>query len=273
MNKDEIKIYLNKKNLQLDKSILDDLKYIKSEAVNNSNESLANEVWCLEQIYFIQNTYLEMFNNLKSNEFEKAWNQLEQIDINIYFLKNNCIWDMNNFSLNFINDTIHYYEKLFPYKYFLSRESIIKKQRCSICKSIRNIRSHCGHTPGKVYMGELCVNIVEDVEFLAMAIVENPLDKYTVLFPEGLEYNYFMLEKLMPNLLSPYDRWYVEIEKIKKDEYKNIGRNDLCPCGSQKKYKKCCLSTEKELINHHKITLLDNPYAKIINPITQNTWK
>jgi len=26
-----------------------------------------------------------------------------------------------------------------------------------------------------------------------------------------------------------------------RNQYKNIGRNDLCPCGSGKKYKKCCL--------------------------------
>lgn len=25
----------------------------------------------------------------------------------------------------------------------------------------------------------------------------------------------------------------------------NIGRNDLCPCGSEKKYKNCCLETYK----------------------------
>lgn len=28
-------------------------------------------------------------------------------------------------------------------------------------------------------------------------------------------------------------------------EYKKIGRNDLCPCGSGKKYKNCCLSSGK----------------------------
>lgn len=28
-------------------------------------------------------------------------------------------------------------------------------------------------------------------------------------------------------------------------EYKKIGRNDKCPCGSGKKYKKCCLNTGK----------------------------
>lgn len=33
-----------------------------------------------------------------------------------------------------------------------------------------------------------------------------------------------------------------------------LGRNDLCPCGSQLKYKKCCLLTEqKELISQQEI--------------------
>jgi preprotein translocase subunit SecA len=29
---------------------------------------------------------------------------------------------------------------------------------------------------------------------------------------------------------------------IKSDSFRNVGRNDLCPCGSGKKYKKCCLN-------------------------------
>ena len=29
-------------------------------------------------------------------------------------------------------------------------------------------------------------------------------------------------------------------QKVKNAEGKNVGRNDPCPCGSGKKYKKCC---------------------------------
>jgi len=29
-------------------------------------------------------------------------------------------------------------------------------------------------------------------------------------------------------------------EKAKNEEGEKVGRNDLCPCGSGKKYKKCC---------------------------------
>ena len=49
-----------------------------------------------------------------------------------------------------------------------------------------------------------------------------------------------------------------EIKKIKNSKpYKNrgtrieprtepkVGRNELCPCGSGKKYKRCCLKTKK----------------------------
>lgn len=90
MNLTEIKIYLNKKNLNLNTNILDDLNSIKLDAISKNNELLANEVWCLEEIYSIQDAYLNMFNNLKNNNFEQAWNQIEQIDIAIYYLKNNC---------------------------------------------------------------------------------------------------------------------------------------------------------------------------------------
>ena len=32
----------------------------------------------------------------------------------------------------------------------------------------------------------------------------------------------------------------VPVEKDKNDPFANVGRNDPCPCGSGKKYKKCC---------------------------------
>jgi preprotein translocase subunit SecA len=43
--------------------------------------------------------------------------------------------------------------------------------------------------------------------------------------------------------VKPDDRLYSETggQQIKRDDGK-VGRNDPCPCGSGKKYKKCCLS-------------------------------
>lgn len=39
----------------------------------------------------------------------------------------------------------------------------------------------------------------------------------------------------------------VSFKKVKTQvrEYRKIGRNEKCPCGSGKKYKNCCLSSNK----------------------------
>ena len=40
-----------------------------------------------------------------------------------------------------------------------------------------------------------------------------------------------------------------KVKTIVRD-YKKIGRNDPCPCGSGKKYKNCCLKTGKYEMTH-----------------------
>ncbi len=44
--------------------------------------------------------------------------------------------------------------------------------------------------------------------------------------------------------IPPWGEWSHCDEGIKefKNNFKKIGRNDMCPCGSGKKYKKCCVA-------------------------------
>ncbi len=46
--------------------------------------------------------------------------------------------------------------------------------------------------------------------------------------------------KEMDKLSSKRDNFDLVREKVKDESGKVVGRNDLCPCGSGKKYKKCC---------------------------------
>lgn len=46
-------------------------------------------------------------------------------------------------------------------------------------------------------------------------------------------------------MLQKLAKRYKEAHTVKVREYKKIGRNDECPCGSGKKYKNCCLKTGK----------------------------
>ena len=106
-----------------------------------------------------------------------------------------------------------------------------------------------------------------------MNIVTDPFDKYKYLQLPGKEYNYGIIEALMQELRSPYDDFFIETVKIKKSEYKKVKRNSLCPCGSGKKYKKCCLGTVRELMDHNIIHM--NKKGCCSNKFVGNfgTWK
>ena len=252
----EVKKYLQQQHLDFDNNIDEDLKKIKQKAVLESDEKLANEIWCLEETYKIQKTYISMYNQLKAGKYFEGWLLLEQIDISFCSLRENFEYSNNLYNLQFIERIIIEYEKTFPQYLYLSRESLIMSEKCSICGNEFSLRGGCNHKPGKLYMGELCLREVTDLEFLGTAIVKKPFDRYAVIHIEGQEYDYSVLNNLMKALLSPYIPWYVEEMTRKKPEFLHIGRNDKCPCGSGKKYKYCCRETDNEYMPHKKITIL-----------------
>lgn len=47
-------------------------------------------------------------------------------------------------------------------------------------------------------------------------------------------------EKSNESLNLDYEKARKVLENLTKGEIIKIGRSDLCPCGSGKKYKKCC---------------------------------
>lgn len=260
-------------NLVLKKEI----EILKSKAIDRQDEELANKLWCLENINEIQFLYISAFHNLKKKEYYQAWSDFSYIDIKLgYFREHseNYYTDSDEYGLLFIEEYSRKFQKLFPYKHFLSRESIKKKQSCSICGTEIEIRKTCKHTVGELYMGEMCVSVVSELQFLGFALVRDPFDKYGVIFPQDLEYNYGILEELLNRLETPYEKWDLTVTKRKGEKFIDARRNGLCPCGSEKKYKKCCKNTQKELITHYDIKLNQN---KASNPILRykefGTWK
>jgi predicted RNA-binding Zn-ribbon protein involved in translation (DUF1610 family) len=156
----------------------------------------------------------------------------------------------------------------------LQVESIESDFRCSICGSKIGIRNRCSHKIGEIYNGEMCGRIVNKIEIKGISIVRNPFDKYTILEAQGVSYNYALLETLMKYLDNPFEKWGYDIEYMdwdyKKDlRYKNVNRNDMCPCGSGKKFKKCCLINH-EKTKHYKIYGDNENFFK--NPLPYNEF-
>lgn len=271
----EIEKYLSLKNLQFDNLIEEAIEEFRQNAIRTQNEGQANYCWCLGQIYRIQKEFVSAINMLKEQSYENAWNMLDRVDIALSNLENNfdSTQGYDKYHLGFIGRMIKEYQELFPYSYFFSRECIIKAEECSICGQRISLRHPCGHKVGKLYMGELCLRKVTDIEFKALSIVADPFDKYTYIQLPDREYNYGMLESLMTVIDQPYDDFSIKTIRVLNPIYNGIGRNALCPCGSGKKYKKCHYGTDDELMNHHIIQFKKPvaPQKRFVG--TFGTWK
>ncbi len=98
-------------------------------------------------------------------------------------------------------------------------------------------------------------------------MVENPMDKRCVpQYENNSEYFkilQYMNKMLTLNKLTPIT--YYDIDetprKIYNKDYIQLKRNEKCFCGSNKKFKKCCIN--KEFIEEKHIELIINPELKL----------
>lgn len=246
MNIKEIEFYLNGEVLD-NQNIQEKINYIDKIKRKKISSCLKNYLWLLKTSLDIKNEFNKSWQSLQKKEYFISWKILEQIEKEIINIRSNFDVKNNKYNLELIENTVKKLQKLYPYNLFLSPEIIVEKEKCSICGKIRDIRNGCEHIIGKIYDGEICVAIVEKCQFVGAALVEKPLQKYSVAFlSEGDHYDYSALEKFLMSVQNPFGKWNVILEKIPR--YKNLKRNEKCLCGSGKKYKKCCINQTKKHI-------------------------
>lgn len=271
MNVEKIDNRLRKKIDAVDDDLLSTIVAMKNEAIETEEETSANLLWCYETIYKIQKSYLIIYKHLKkaknandildvngydlekSREYETAWNELERCEIQIRELEENfCIPEVSlqDYGINIVLEDIKRLQGLFPYKFFVSREMIIKSQVCTTCGNPVSIRHPCGHIPGKVYMGRMCSRSITDAELVNVNMVTKPFDKFAILKLPGQKFDFSLLDYIVPHIV-PYSDWSYLVEKRLMPEYKGIGRNAKCPCGSGKKYKYCIRDNPKNHYEDH----------------------
>lgn len=235
----------------------------KKVAVDSNNQELAKEYWVIQQILEANKYYINSFENFKNGEFYKGWCNLEKAELRIHFLSRHYDISCDEYYINFINQQLRKFQSIFPYKVFFSTELLEKKIQCSICDAVITPRKRCEHIQGEIYNGEMCSRHITDAEVLGLAIVDNPVHKYSVAFlstekgEQKDQYDYSLLNYLIPRLESPYEFWNVELTKRRHphSNFNFVGRNDKCPCGSGKKYKKCCLEESGVLMPHAEFIL------------------
>ena len=220
------------------------------EAKRIDDERLANSC-CVMRQYCILFIRIGMYFQLLDNrEYQTSWDKLQDCLDSLRFVNR---FVLNKYDLDEIGSLLVNFESLYPYKLFFSSEYLVSKSHCSICgKSMQSLS--CSHRKGEIYWGEVARECVDSVkELQAVSLVEHPDDKRCVAFiaddNRSDEEKYSLLTrylKLNIDKMCTYDK---ELMTLKNKRYKGIGRNDLCPCGSGRKYKKCCETTQEIVIS------------------------
>lgn len=219
------------------------IQALKLGFVKKCNQEQAKLLWVYQTIIEIHKLYVNAFNLIKSKSYYQAWCKLERIEITLHILKKHFTYDKKQFFLWYIEKSVKNLQVLYPYKLFASTEILTKKKKCSICNKEISIRNSCGHIVGEIYNGEMCYHIVTGSELLGISVVENPENKYCVLFLKDKEsgeqidqYNYDAIDYLFEQISTPYELWDLEVSQrvSKKEEYVKLGRNAPSPSNSGK---------------------------------------
>lgn len=236
-------------------SLLAQLSEELAKAKELDQEEKANELWALKECVHIHALFLQTYNLLQEHNFYDAWCKAEQVEICSLTLKRN-----NPRLFNKVRDLAEktsHIQALYPYKLFSSYVAEITREECSICHKIRSITNPCRHRVGKVYSGELCLNIVKDFKFIGVDLVTKPVNKYCVVFlldSQGQKidhYNYSYVARLADTWEEPFQHWTCEQKnsKLPKSRFPHLNGEDMCPCGSGRKYAQCC-ELDNEGIKH-----------------------
>jgi hypothetical protein len=232
--------------------IIDALKKEKQKAIECCDETKANNCWRELESFELNLLYIRAFHNIKSHEYRKAWNQLEECEIKYNFLSENSSEEyLSNTRLTFIKNKIAKWQSLYPYCLFCSPGFKVGYYSCSICDHKVRPRSRCLHKKGKVYNGELCLHVAHDLEILEVSIVTKPVQKYSVMHDDST-LDFTLLERLSIFLDNAFEEWDLNWTTMKfpVQRFKSIKKSDKCPCKSENEFEVCCMGKKEIEIPH-----------------------
>lgn len=244
--------------------VIAELQNLKELAVKEDAQEQAKEFWICQTIIGVHKLYSHAFNLLKDKQYYEAWCQLERTEKTMSSLKRHFSFQENKYFLNFIEKSVRNLQVIFPYRLFASMEIVKTSILCSVCDKKISIRNSCGHIVGEIYEGEMCYRIVDKCEVLGIALVDDPGNKYSVMFIKDSStgeqvdhYSYDIIDYLFDNLGSPYEFWDLRVlqKEIKQEDFKDMNENDNCNCNSGLKLKDCCQTKIGEKYPHYEFSV------------------
>ncbi len=214
---------------------------MKKAAVTLLDENTANQCYVVQEYFNLLMAFSSFWQLIWLGEYNASWGKLQNA-IDYLDSIERFTDDQGFFYLNLFDGQLRQLEKLYPYQLFQSVEMVIQEQHCSICKK-GSFDPVCTHIPGNLYYGEMAVTIVTKADLIAFSLVEHPADKRCVVIYEDNSDAFKAIRTFASGVKFPMQLFELEhtVRKMDVSEIHSVGRNDTCPCGSGKKYEKCCL--------------------------------
>lgn len=247
---------------------------LKASAVAREEEQEANRLWCAQTIVEIQRRFTNAFTKLKSGAFYDAWCEFERCEISLTNLSAHFnIDESDSHRIQYIRRMVERWQSLYPYKLFASPEFLKKRIECSVCRRRVTPRSSCGHKKGRLYNGEMCHHIVEEVEIISISLVEQPVQRYSVLFlgnEDGTQrdhYDYGNVKFIADRVASPFHGWAFErtTRLVTASEVMHLLADHPCPCLSGKCFGVCCIEKQEFEVPHLQFNFSVSPPQELPN--------
>ena len=241
------------------------LSRLKREAVTRDDQLTAKAVWCLERVAYIQKHFISAFQHIRADEFEEAWHELDSGGNQIRLLNGHFTEKSHEFGIEHVRRHTEQLQELYPFKWGISPAIIYREVLCSICDTKLTLRTKCAHTVGEIYDGEMCARSVTDAELLHISLVENPVQKFSVIFPNGNDDPRLALVRFVgTGLNSPWDGWSYSKEerRLYHPAFRNADPSNRCPCGTTLPYRQCCLDKE-QVLPHYQVLFDKEPPVEL----------
>jgi hypothetical protein len=187
-------IEIQKEEIRVIEDYRNDLDKLKKEFITRGLEKEANLIFNLENTLLSFQYELEMLVSIKEDDMDAAWKHL----INAQMTIGSVIRNQPNgptFLDNYVHKLSTYERLLFPTMTFSSVGGIIQESLCSICNDEYD---KCNHIKGKVYMGEMCCQIIGKMDLEEISIVDDPANKHCRIMTiqsEGKTYDILTLRE------------------------------------------------------------------------------
>ncbi len=218
---------------------------------SSPDELFLNDCYVLDAYVDFFFSYILLWEQVVNGKFSSSWDSLQNSLDLLRILKK-----FSRINITFFERQLIELEKLYPYRIFFSVGMTVGHFECSICGG--DIYSpDCPHTRGMLYGGKMACAIARDIiEMDHVSMVANPEDKRCVpQYADNsggfniLRYLALSISSSKATVLS-FHHSERSKRKIPRSEFPSLGRNQLCFCGSKRKFKKCCLPLEETEVDH-----------------------